>query len=497
LTRHALMRHAWRRFEARCFRFWGTRGATSARTASALFFAWEACSVRSSRAAIAGSPLDVAAQALSILSVGRVTFEAAPKVVAGLDLLLAIALLGFAASRTTTILALLRSFLACAPLVMLHDDLFARFPFRPNALGWGALATFALCGAACLVASRERWLYLQACGSANRVLDETAAQIASRVRRWKRFAQTLVPLLLVVAVASPFAWPRYLTWFHARQEAVALHEKLSGKLLRKSMPPSAILGGRKITTWVYLPPGYGKGKARYPVVYLMHGMPGEVRDCFVKGQVQDAAEQLIKTRQIRPLILVGWDGEGPGGPDDVTNYLDRADYKMESFMVRELVPYVDRTYRTVPDARFRALVGISAGGYAAPNLVFKHPDVWKIAASHTGFFAPEDDAGNMTAILGPRAANRALWNANNPTKTVLQYGAQDDLHVYLDIGQGDDLLPEFRRFAALLKRQEIDSEAHVFPGRHTWEYWSLHFFDSLRFVDASFKKMQRSNHSNP
>lgn len=479
---------ALQRFEVRWFRFWGERSSLLARVGLAVFFAWEALSAFGSRAAIADGPFDAGAQALSILSVGRITFDAAPKVLGALDLALAIALLGFAASRAATLLALTRGVLALLALVMLREDLFAAFPLRPNALGWGNGATLALCGAAALLTTRARWQRLQARELTIRVLEETPAQIAARVRAWKRFAAIAAPLILVVAVAWPFAWPRYLNWFHARQEAVALDARMSGQLLKKSMPPSAILGGRKITTWVYLPPGYDKSTARYPVVYVMHGMPGEVRDCFVKGQVQHAAEQLIKARTIRPLILVGWDGQGPGGSDDATNYLDRADYRMESFMLRELVPYIDRTYRTVPDARFRALDGISAGGYAAPNLVLKHPDIWKIGASHTGFFSPEDDADNMTSILGPRVANLALWNANNPTKTVLTRGPQDGLHLYLDIGEGDDLLPEFKRFAALIKHQKIRSEAHVFPGRHTWDYWSTHYFDSLRFIESSFPK---------
>lgn len=477
---------ALQRFEARCFRFWGTRGASLARVALALFFVWEALGVFGPRAAINNSPLDASSLALSIASVGRVTFEAAPKVVASLDVLLALALVGFAASRAATILTILRGALALASLVMLHEDLFSAFPLRPNTLGWATLATLALCGAACLLTARARWHHLGSLDETAGHLAETPAQIASRVRSWKRFGLVFGPLVLLVALAAPIVWPRYLKWFHARQESAVLDEHLSGQLIKKSMPPSAILGGRKITTWVYLPPGYARSKARYPVVYVLHGMPGEVRDCFVKGQIQDTAEQLISSRTIRPLILVGWDAQGPGGPNDVTNYLDRPDYKMESFITRELVPYVDRTYRTIPDARFRALDGISAGGYGAPNLAFKHPDIWKVASSHNGFFSPEDDADNMTAILGARSSNLAKWNENDPMKTVSRLGPNNDLHVYLDLGQGDDLQDEFTLFAKEIKARGIHCQAHIFPGRHTWDFWSQHFNDSLRFADKSF-----------
>lgn len=481
-----MKRPRFRRFEARCYRFWGEAGGTLARVALALFFIWEAASTLGPRASIAGGPLDVSAQALSIMSVGHVTYQVAPKLLGALDLALAILILGFAASRLATIAVALRMVIAALPLGMLRDDLFAAFPLRPSAAGWGALATAALCGSAWLTVTRERWRKLEALETTSLVLAETPEQIKARVRRWKRFAAVFVPLALAVALSMPTVWPRYLKWFHARQEAATLGEKLSGKLVKKSMPPSLILGGRKITTWVYLPPGYDTSSERYPVIYVMHGMPGEVRDCFVKGRVQDAAETLISSRQIRPLIIVGWDGQGPAGPGDVTNFLDRPDYKMESFMEQELVPYIDRTYRTVADPRFRSLDGVSAGGYAAPNLVLKHPEIWKIGASHTGFFSPEDDAENMTAILGPRSSNAALWDANNPTKTVFQRGPEDGIHMYLDLGQGDDLLPEFKRFAISLKARKIDTQARIYPGRHTWEYWSEHFLDSFRFADRNF-----------
>jgi hypothetical protein len=155
------MRRVLQRFEARCFRFWGERGASIACMALALYFAWEAMSVCGPRATIADGPLDAAAQALSIMSVGRVTFEAAPKLLWALDVMLALALLCFASSRMAAVVVALRGFLAMAPLVMLRADLFSAFPLRPNALGWGTVARGALCGAAWLAISRERWQYLQ------------------------------------------------------------------------------------------------------------------------------------------------------------------------------------------------------------------------------------------------------------------------------------------------------------------------------------------------
>lgn len=472
-----------RRFEARVFRFWASHSAPIGRFLLALWLLW--CGLTGllvARAAFANGPLDWSAQALSIMTVGRLTFESAPRVIGVLDLILAALLWLGPQLRVTPPLLLIRLVLAFLPLVMLRDELWSAFPLKATGAGWGVLGFVTVLGVALGISIRARWNALRTPAILS-LLEENQFEIALRQQKWRRFALIVVPVVLVIAAATPFVWPRYLRWFHARQESGVLTVKMAGQLLKKSMPASRILDGRRITTWVYLPPGYARSKQRYPVVYVMHGMPGEVRDCFVKGEIQNAAEDLITSHKIRPLILVGWDGQGPGGPADVTNYLDRPDYRMESFMLDELVPYIDRTYRTLPEARFRALDGISAGGYAAPNLLFKYPDVWKVASSHNGFFSPDDDIENMTAILGPRGP---LWNVNDPMKTVLGRGPADNLHLYLDIGQGDDLQAEFSKFAREVKARGIDCNAHIFPGRHTWAYWSEHFYDSLRFADKNF-----------
>ena len=466
-----------RRAGARGTQWLATHGAQILAIGLALVLGWSAL------AQLRGAPntaLELASRVLSIVSVGHLTPAHNRWILAVWDGALALTLLWPRAARLAQWLAWPRLVLALLPLAMIRDDL--------GVAGEQLCLVYALLLlSSAVVGATRRWRVLQGEPGLAELVAAPPISPQQRARRRRRAAAALVVLALAGAAGSA-AWPSYLRWFHARQEAGALDEKLSGRLIKKSMPLSPLLG-RKITTWVYLPPGYDRIKMRYPVIYAMHGMPGEVRDVFVKGQLQDAAEQLILSRKIKPVIIVGWDGEGPNGPADITEFLDRKDgsWPMESFIVKELVPYIDRTYRTIARPQARALVGVSAGGYAAVNLLFKHPDVWKIGASHTGFFDPADDADNMTDILG---APGPLWNQNNPMKTVSRVTPAQDLHVYADIGAGDELSAEFTRFCALLQKQKIDHACHVFPGRHTWEYWSAHFYDSLQFIDARFAQMK-------
>jgi len=480
-----------KRFEARFFRSFGAHWPLVARVFVALVAlgsgAW---SLVATRAALSGGPSDFAGQALSIFSNGALTFEVAPRFVGLLEIAFALSVALLPSARTTVVLAMARVVLAIAPLVQLQDTLWTRYPTQLDGAGQSALGAVVWWGAAFGWVCQQRWELLSEQPDVRELLHQTPYEAALRARKWRRFGAVFGPLALVALGAIVAFGSRASNWFHARQEAAALGEVIAGKLIEKSMPASKFLHGRRITTWVYLPPGYETPGKRFPTIYVMHGMPGEVRDTFVKGRIQDTAAQLIVAQKIEPVIIVGWDGQGPGGPADVTNFLNRPDYPMESFITRELVPYVDKTYKTLPDPRFRALDGISAGGYAAPNFLFKHPNIWRVASSHTGFFSPEDDANHMTDILGPRGPK---WDGNDPTKVAARFGLRNDVHLYLDIGRGDDLVPEFQHFVSLLKSRGIDHEAHIFPGRHTWGYWSAHFLDSLLFADKRFREAQEAD----
>jgi len=259
---------------------------------------------------------------------------------------------------------------------------------------------------------------------------------------------------------------------------------LHGRLLLRSTPQSAILG-RKITTWVYLPPGYQSTGERYPVVYLLHGQPGGWTDCYRSGRIEEMADHLIATRQMQPMILVAFDADGPRGQRDLTNFCNRATdgYRVEDFIVRELVPYVDATYRTRPAASQRALLGYSAGGYGALNLGLKHPDLFSVLCSHGGFYSPQDERGMMLRILGPEGP---LWQANNPLVEVKQLMPGTPLHVYMDASEREDGFEEFRQLLSELQTRGADCLTLTFKKAHSWRVVSEHCRDSLLFANRCF-----------
>jgi S-formylglutathione hydrolase FrmB len=140
---------------------------------------------------------------------------------------------------------------------------------------------------------------------------------------------------------------------------------------------------------VYLPPGYdleANQSRRYPVVYVLSGFTGRGRmllNATGWGESFDRRlDRLIKTRRARPMIAVL--------PDCFTRlggsqYIDSsATGKYETHLTRELVPWIDDNYRTMPRAKHRAVTGKSSGGYGALVLGMRHPDVFGVIASHSG-----------------------------------------------------------------------------------------------------------------
>jgi len=150
---------------------------------------------------------------------------------------------------------------------------------------------------------------------------------------------------------------------------------------------------------VFLPPGYGSGERRYPVVYFLHGLPASSTAYRSATFVAQALEEVR-----RRAILVAPQGARAGEPDP--EYLDRGPGRnWETAIARELPAYVDRRYRTIPARRGRALVGLSAGGYGAVVLALNHLSSFSVVESWSGYFRPTDPSG--TRVLPHTASQSA------------------------------------------------------------------------------------------
>lgn len=265
--------------------------------------------------------------------------------------------------------------------------------------------------------------------------------------------------------------------------AVASNASIQGKLTRLQIDSTAL--HRKTTVYVYVPPGYSNSNERLPVVYLLHGNPGKSSDWFSRGHIDQTVDNMIVSGQMHPLIMVAADCFGSGGPHTHNDFWNATDgsIMVEDFLSRELPAWVDSHYRTIRSASARAISGLSSGGYGALNVGGKHTDVFHIIVSHSGFCDPRDEIKTANRMLGPQGP---LWDANNPLKQIRNWHAKKSLHVYLDIGDDDELIQESRDMARELERCGIDHEFSVAKGGHEWSLWKKQFAVSIAWVDKQF-----------
>ena len=138
--------------------------------------------------------------------------------------------------------------------------------------------------------------------------------------------------------------------------------------------------------YCYLPPGYDDAKDRYPVIYWLSGFTGNGRMMFnADGWIEPIdrrLDRLIGSGAMNPVICVLPDCFTRLGGSQYADSTATGPY--ESYIVDELVPFVDEKLRTKPMREHRGVTGKSSGGYGALRLAMRHPDVFGALGSHAG-----------------------------------------------------------------------------------------------------------------
>ena len=136
---------------------------------------------------------------------------------------------------------------------------------------------------------------------------------------------------------------------------------------------------------VYLPPGYNASSdRRYPVLYVLAGYAGTalgVENEAPWGEtLSQRLDRLIHSGACEPVIVVSPDCFTRLGGSQYLN--SSAVGRYDDYLTSEVVPFIDRSFRTRPVAASRGVFGKSSGGYGALVHLMKHPDVFSAAAAH-------------------------------------------------------------------------------------------------------------------
>ena len=137
---------------------------------------------------------------------------------------------------------------------------------------------------------------------------------------------------------------------------------------------------------VYTPAEYEKGNKRYPVLYLQHGMGEDETGWSHQGQMQNIMDNLIQSGEAVPMIVVMESGDvkAPfkGGPNEA----GRSSYGATFYkaLLNDLIPTIDKTFRTKTDRDNRAMAGLSWGGHQTFDVVFTNLDKFSYAGGFSG-----------------------------------------------------------------------------------------------------------------
>jgi enterochelin esterase-like enzyme len=200
---------------------------------------------------------------------------------------------------------------------------------------------------------------------------------------------------------------------------------------------------------IYLPPGYAKSTARYPVIILHDGF-----EFFDRMAARNIIDNMIFEKKIQPIIAVFVQ---PVHRDP--EYSGKLQAKYTRFISEELVSFLDAGYHTLPGAGNRAQAGISNGGNISLWICISHPELFGKAAAFSS-------------------------NVENNVFNAFETAQSPSLQVYLLLGKYDlpMLIPWVQRLRNILDKKNFPYAYHEYPEGHNWAFWQKYLPGALEYL---------------
>ena len=248
--------------------------------------------------------------------------------------------------------------------------------------------------------------------------------------------------------------------------------------------------GRNWSYNVYLPTGYETSQLRYPVLYLLHGNDGHRNDWVVKGRIQATADALIASGDIPPAIIIM--------PDAGTTWFVDLKEKMETAFISDLIPQVQKRFRTLTGRDGRLVGGLSMGGYGALRFALKYPEKFQAAALLSpAIYNPEPpvtSSARFVKVFGSPDYDAAVWKANN-YPALWDAFLKKDIKVPMYINSGDDdefnIESEATQFYELLRKNKQPAELRIVNGAHAWPVWESTIGDALKYIFQTVRRPEQ------
>ena len=239
---------------------------------------------------------------------------------------------------------------------------------------------------------------------------------------------------------------------------------------------------KEIKSVVIVPENYSE-KKHYPVVYLLHGYS----DNYSKWvKTVPAIKSLASQYQ---LILVCPDGGYSSWYMD--SPIDIA-FQYETYIIKELLPYIDAHYNTIPDRAARAITGLSMGGHGALYLAIRNKNLFANAGSMSGGvdLRTSTKKFDIAKRIGSIESNPREWDDRSVINMVESL-KNNELNLIIDCGVSD----YFYQINAGLHRRllilNIDHDYIERPGAHNWEYWTNSIQYQLIYFNKCFDKAKK------
>ncbi|MFW5820349.1 MAG: alpha/beta hydrolase [Bacteroidota bacterium] len=254
---------------------------------------------------------------------------------------------------------------------------------------------------------------------------------------------------------------------------------------------------KKINYAIYLPPGYQNSQRDYPVVYLLHGYTDDESAWIQFGEVHLSADYAIAERKIPPMIIVMPD---TGVSWYINDIAGKVPY--EDMIIQEFIPFIDETYNTRAEKDFRAVAGLSMGGYGSLIWSLHHPEIFAACAAFSAAVYTDEEItamsqdryqrlfGNLYVHEDNNKRINAHWKNNSVIELVRKLPADEleKVRFYIDCGDDDFLYKGNSTLHMEMRDRNIQHEFRIRNGAHNWTYWRTHIIEGLEFIGESFHR---------